>query len=137
MATTRRRGAEIQFHALVRLPAHRSSPGAARAIVYALAHSWGFAPRADDARLLVSELVTNAVQHAAGTDAVELHVMRREECMRIALVDGSVTRPTIRGLDPNVPAGRGMVLVDAIADGWGTDDHAGGKSVWVDLKLPD
>jgi hypothetical protein len=53
--------------------------------------------------------------------------------LRIGVVDGSSIRPVVQELSHERPRGRGMRMVEAIADRWGADDHEGGKRVWFDL----
>lgn len=56
--------------------------------------------------------------------------------LRIAVVDGSSVRPVVRELEKEQPRGRGLLLVQAIADRWGSEDHRGGKRVWFELAPP-
>ena len=91
----------------------------------------------DDALLLVTELVTNAVVHA-GTD-VELHVDTGAGRARIEVVDhGAGSLPVLR-VDPDEAreGGRGIFLLDALAQEWGTRNFSGGKSVWFVLGVTD
>ena len=125
-----------QLRALVDLPATEQAPGTARTVVGALASAWGLADLVDDARLVVSELVTNAVQHAPGPESFELELVRRAEGLRISLADGSAVRPLVHELDPARPSGRGLAIVQVLSSGWGAEDHHGGKRVWADLDWP-
>jgi CheY-like chemotaxis protein len=89
----------------------------------------------DDALLLVTELVTNAVVHA-GT-AVELHIALGTGTVRIEVVDHSAgSLPVLLG-DPERPreGGRGIYLLDVLAQEWGTRHFSGGKSVWFSLAV--
>ena len=52
------------------------------------------------------------------------------------MADGSSVRPVVRELDADRPRGRGLQLVQAIADRWGAEDHHGGKRVWFELDVP-
>lgn len=85
----------------------------------------------DDAALLTSEVVTNAVQHAGGI--VTLAVERSEEAIVVAVTDSSVeelrTGPAPIGLAAH---GRGLQLVESLADAWGCNPTANkeGKVVW-------
>jgi anti-sigma regulatory factor (Ser/Thr protein kinase) len=86
----------------------------------------------DTAVLLVSELVTNTVVHA-GT-SVELVVCIQDRAgLRVEVADGSVQHPTIRH-DPMASTGRGLHLLDALADRWGVTARATGKTVWFELS---
>jgi serine/threonine-protein kinase RsbW len=83
-------------------------------------------------RLLVSELVTNAVTHAeAGDDEViELEVVASPDCVRVAVTDRGP------GFDLDAPrkypGGFGLFLVDEIADRWGVDFRDGSR-VWFEI----
>ena len=92
----------------------------------------------DDARqtvgLLVSELVTNAILHVGSGVEVNVHV-RESGTVRVDVRDPSRFAPRRR--DPGLDStGRGLVLLDALADRWGVDVTNDGKSVWFELDLP-
>src|SRR5438270_11780207 len=108
---------------------------AARRLVVALLTGWQVAHRGEDVALLVSEVVTNAVEHAGGEASLELELSLSQGWLRVSLADGSSIRPQIRELDPTDPRprGRGMRLVERIAHRWGCEDHHGGKRVWFEL----
>lgn len=125
-----------QWRASIDIPATDAGVAAARHVVAALLPAWHLRQLTADATLLVSELVTNAYQHAPGTDSFELELIRRTNGIRIALADGSSIRPLIRELSHDQQSGRGMAIVAAIATRWGVDDHHGGKRVWLDLDTP-
>jgi anti-sigma regulatory factor (Ser/Thr protein kinase) len=84
----------------------------------------------DDAVLVLSELVTNAVLHAGGADRIAV------ECdggsIRISVRDGTIARPAVQRASSAI-GGRGLRIVDTLAERWGCDDHAGGKTVWAVL----
>jgi anti-sigma regulatory factor (Ser/Thr protein kinase) len=88
----------------------------------------------DDAEILVSELVTNAVRHAlsAGTP-LRLLIVRMDGRLRIEVHDPSPVRPSLRQVDLMDETGRGWFLVAAIADRHGIDRTDYGKSVWCEL----
>lgn len=125
-----------QWRALVDIPGTRRGPAAARAVVGAILAAWGLDVLRDEAMLLVSELVTNAVQHAPGAASYELEVVERGDGVRISLADGSSVRPLIKQLNHDTSRGRGMAIVAALSARWGAEDHHGGKRVWVDLEAP-
>lgn len=90
--------------------------------------------RVDTARLLVTELVANAVIH--GTGDVLLTVERRRDTLRVEVSDGSTTAPVLVDGSGLRESGAGLRLVDALATRWGTgarDDGRPGKSVWFTL----
>jgi anti-sigma regulatory factor (Ser/Thr protein kinase) len=87
---------------------------------------------AQTAELLTSELVSNAVLHAQGS--FELSVCGEEgEAIRIEVVDESPLRPVLAPPDGDVIAGRGLWLVDALAEEWGVEPSGHGKAVWFRL----
>lgn len=87
------------------------------------------------AALLVSELATNATQHAQGVAGrgVEVVVTRRDDRLRVEVRDGSQLLPVLRHSDALDEGGRGLLLVGALADGYGADALADGKSAWFEL----
>ncbi|HZC72058.1 MAG TPA: ATP-binding protein [Jatrophihabitans sp.] len=119
------------------IPATPAGPAGARHAVAALLPIWGLASLIADAELVVSELVTNAIQHAPGTDTVELELVAHADWLHISLADGSVAEPTVAELDREALGGRGMRIVAALGQRWGAEVYRGGKRVWVDLVRPD
>jgi anti-sigma regulatory factor (Ser/Thr protein kinase) len=115
------------------IPATPRGPAAARHLVRAVLTGWELEHVSGWAELVVSELVTNAYRHAPGTDTFELEVTRKPERLELALADGSAIRPVVAELDNEGNRGRGMRIVAELADGWGAEDHGGGKRVWVEL----
>lgn len=95
---------------------------------------WGFDEVGESAALLISELVTNAIQHGRGT-SVRFAISFDETTVRIEVDDGSPELPHIcRKPAPDAESGRGMLLVAEIADAWGTS--ADGKRTWCELRVP-
>ena len=120
--------------AVTTLPAQDRSPGSARRAVQEALMGAGLEVMLDDALLLVSELVTNAVVHA-GTE-LELRIDIAPDLARIEVIDHGPGRPFHRH-DPDDASefGRGIFLLDALAQEWGTSHFAGGKSVWFVLGV--
>lgn len=114
-----------------RLPAHPTSSRAARRFVAEALARWGCADAADDATLLVSELVTNAIIHAR--TPVDLIVRRTKGAVRIEVLDDGEGIPEPRVTPPDAPAGRGLGLVQAVASRWGVEERPPGKSVWFEV----
>lgn len=115
------------------LPAAPTSARAARRFVAeALAH-WRLPEVVETAELLVSELVTNALLHAH-TD-VELIARLTEGRVHIEVRDESSFLPTTRRHHQESQTGRGLELVETLADAWGVDapDGSEGKGVWFEL----
>jgi anti-sigma regulatory factor (Ser/Thr protein kinase) len=122
--------------ASVDLPPTVVSVPAARHIVLELLRAWDVPHDREDAALLVTELVANVVDHVGGEAHLTLELEASDEWLRIAVADGSSVRPIVRELSMDDPRGRGMRMIQAIADRWGADDHHGGKRVWFELRPP-
>ncbi|RJK94189.1 ATP-binding protein [Vallicoccus soli] len=103
----------------------------ARRAVAAQVERAGFAALADDAALLVSELVANAVLHAR--TEVEVRVVAQEGGVRVEVQDGSPVLPLPGALRATAMSGRGLVLVATLARRWGVEPREGGKVVWFEL----
>jgi anti-anti-sigma factor len=91
----------------------------------------------DDARIIVSELVTNGIRHGAGDNGwVRLVVRRREHLIRIEVTDsnGSANRPHIPERDPDRTSGWGLMLVERLAAKWGVSMD-GVTTVWCELAV--
>ncbi|BFV57035.1 SpoIIE family protein phosphatase [Kitasatospora sp. CMC57] len=122
------------------------SAAAARGFVRDALLGWGLPEVVDDAVVLVSELVTNAVVHA-GT-AAEVCCLREEETIRIEVTDRHPERglPAFANVpvqgsdrygDPDSEGGRGLLMCSAISSCWGVEHSAGQKTVWFRLALPE
>jgi anti-sigma regulatory factor (Ser/Thr protein kinase) len=111
------------------LPAERSSPGRARRFVTDTLDD--VATDVERAALLVSELVTNAVLHA-GTE-LEVAVDVRPLLVQVSVRDGSCAPPAVRRYDRYAPTGRGLHLLETLADRWGVDVEDAQKRVWFEL----
>lgn len=91
----------------------------------------------DMARLLTSELVTNAVLHGEGD--VRLMVKGGERAVHVEVSDRNPDmRPAQGGSDsrPEIEGGHGLKIVAGIADDWGTSPNDTGKTVWFNLRYP-
>ena len=134
MNATRDRGSGPVRPAVLTLPPELPSVRAARHFVQARCKDAGLSAECcDDALLLTSELVTNAVLH--GRSEVCVEVTSTAELVRIAVLDENSRHPTVVTEDPDALDGRGLALVAAVAARWGVDDRPMGKSVWFELDL--
>jgi anti-sigma regulatory factor (Ser/Thr protein kinase) len=95
--------------------------------------SWGRDDMVADTELLVSELVTNAILHARSPATVTIE--RDATSIRVAVCDSSTAQPRVRDYGPSAVTGRGMMLVDRIAERWGIDANGSGKCVWFEVSL--
>jgi anti-sigma regulatory factor (Ser/Thr protein kinase) len=97
--------------------------------------SCGLSHLAENAVLLVSELVTNAVRHARGDGSpLELLVIQSGTVLRIEILDTDPRPPTPRTPGALDGSGFGFVLVQAIADDWGVSQTSTGKAVWIEFR---
>jgi anti-sigma regulatory factor (Ser/Thr protein kinase) len=115
------------------LPAEDHSVRLARHAAHVVLSVWQLAHVEETAVLIVSELFTNAVRHATGTDAIEVDLHATRSWLRIEIQDADPRWPR-----PRIPAGFeesgfGFVLVDALAAKWGVRETAAGKAVWAEL----
>jgi len=122
--------------ASIDLPPVATSVPAARHLVQEVLRAWEVPHDREDAALLVTELVANVVDHARGDANFTLELSVSDTGLRIAVIDGSSIRPVVQELSHDRPRGRGLRLVESIAERWGADDHDGGKRVWFDLRPP-
>jgi anti-sigma regulatory factor (Ser/Thr protein kinase) len=107
-----------------------------------VAHEWGLQHLAETAELLVSELMTNAVQASerlklradlAVTPAVLLWVISDKASLVIHVWDGSDEMPVRRNAAIYEESGRGLMLVESLSSDWGAYRKAAGKVVWVKI----
>lgn len=118
-----------------RLDAHPSSVGEARRLVRGALTDAGRHDLAENAELLVSEVVTNALVHA-GT-AVELSATVEDEGpLRIEVQDGSTHLPVTRDYSELAGTGRGLRMLEQLVDRWGVHPKDDGKVVWFELGAP-
>ncbi|MCL8012919.1 SpoIIE family protein phosphatase [Streptomyces sp. AS02] len=117
------------------------SVASARSFVRDTLQGWGFADIVDDAVVLTSELVTNAVVHA-GTSA-DVLCLRSDDGVRIEVADRYPEReiplqgsPVNMG-SPDREGGRGLQLCAALAGRWGVEYTPTHKQVWFQLDLPE
>ena len=88
----------------------------------------------EDAAVMVSELASNCLRHAATSFTVG--VDRTREQVTVSVDDAGPGRPAMQSPPADQPTGRGLRIIDALADSWGVDYHADhiGKRVWFTLS---
>lgn len=69
--------------------------------------------------VLANEITTNAVEHIEGEASLLLELVQSDTWLRVSLADHSALRPMVRELNHQAPRGRGMQLVEALAQRWG------------------
>ncbi|HBF84941.1 MAG TPA: ATP-binding protein [Streptomyces sp.] len=122
-----------QFHLAKRgtlAPADAARAGSMRRIAAARLRDCGLQTMTDDVMLIVSELVTNAVMHSGGT-TIDCEMVLRDGRLRIAVSSDVPGLPRLQSPRPDAEAGRGLLLVDALADSWGVSSD--GTTTWCVL----
>ncbi|MQS05081.1 ATP-binding protein [Streptomyces alkaliterrae] len=112
--------------------------GEARSFATEALTDWGLPDLAGNVRLCVSELATNALLH--GTAPGHCFLVRLDadgEVVRLEVHDSRRRRPELRQAAGTEASGRGLVLVNALADDWGVQERSPfGKIVWTRFKAP-
>ncbi|MCX4776433.1 SpoIIE family protein phosphatase [Streptomyces sp. NBC_01264] len=117
-------------------PGDPDAPAMARHLIRAAAAAWGARDRADEIELAADELMTNALVHTDGADGVSMR-LTPEGRIRIEVEDTSSDLPRRREADDWAVSGRGLMLVDRLADAWGVEPRGGGKCVWCEFAVQD
>ena len=112
-------------------PTARSVPQARRHVSTTL-RRWHLDQLVETAGLLTSELVTNAVLHAR--TSMTLTMEQTDAGIRVSVTDGSPIPPALRRHSVTATTGRGLRLLDQLADAWSVDRSNGGKTVWFTLS---
>lgn len=115
----------------VMLRPHPSSVGTARELVRSLLGVVARADLLDDAELLVSEVVTNALIHAGSE--IRVRALMLEDRLRVEVSDASPHLPAPRGYGDTSGTGRGLSLLVQLVDDWGVTTAEDGKTVWFEL----
>ncbi|MFE4368540.1 ATP-binding protein [Streptomyces sp. NPDC056835] len=100
-----------------------------------LLHDWADEEQIDSAELMVSEMITNVLLHTDG-DALLVAEARGEpgdRRLRVEVADTSDELPHRRHPGELASSGRGLVLMEVLADAWGVDPRGEGKSIWFEL----
>lgn len=122
-----------KLQADLRLPAEPASLASARRFTESCLGKWKLSHLTDTLNLLVTELVTNAVVHG-GTEA-DLKLLLDSARLRVEVRDGSSAQPKLKNYSTTATTGRGMQIVDALADRWGTRQEEHGKVVWLEFDV--
>ncbi|MFI6686631.1 ATP-binding protein [Streptomyces sp. NPDC050485] len=125
------RGLDVQAACRVRELRH----GVSAKVTY-----WGLRELNDAISVVVDELLTNALAHgdtdSDASDSVEFTIVfTPHRRVRIEVTDGSSVLPHPQQADPADEHGRGMLLLAALADRWGTELHGRGKTVWCEFDI--
>jgi anti-sigma regulatory factor (Ser/Thr protein kinase) len=119
-----------------KLPHGAQAPGAAREVVDGLLDARLPAETLAEVRLVVSELVTNAVRHGAANDGVvEMFVTLGGGIARVEVIDdGAGFEPPQDAPRPEDLGGWGLIVVDRLASRWGVEGGPRTR-VWAELPL--
>lgn len=95
---------------------------------------WDDHQRVEAAALLVSELVTNAIVHGDGPIQLSVDRTQHHAVLRVEVVDHGAGMPAAQVVPADALSGRGLAIVDAVADRWGIQPTSTGKRVWFELS---
>ncbi|WP_406296070.1 ATP-binding protein [Streptomyces sp. NBC_00624] len=109
------------------------SVGRARRLAIEQVGAWRLDELPDTVELLVSELVTNALCHARGP--VRLNLQVRDARLRCEVEDTNSDGPVRRSVCADAEGGRGMEILDLLAEAWGSSRTATGKTLWFELPV--
>jgi anti-sigma regulatory factor (Ser/Thr protein kinase) len=117
-------------------PRTKSSVRAAREFAAKAVSDWGRTDRIDDIRLCVSEVTTNALVHGVPPGRMfAVRVEAGEDQVRVEIRDSGDRTPVLRMPGLEDENGRGLHLVDELADDWGVTPLTVGKTVWIVFKI--
>lgn len=117
------------------LPCVRESVGRARALVSDVLAAWGMDEDvADCGKIIVTELLANAVEHTKTPMSKVIIERPSNGVVRIGVSDGSRGAPHLVSAGPNAESGRGLSLVAAMSSQWGYDTHTWGKVTWAVIE---
>jgi serine phosphatase RsbU (regulator of sigma subunit) len=116
------------------LPESPQAASAARTYVRETLAAWCLDDMAMTTEMLASELVANVVRHAKGPMRLRL---LRSQSLVCEVFDGSLTTPRIRRASWADEGGRGLQLIAALSDRWGTRYMTTGKCIWTEQSLPE
>ncbi|MFI6685262.1 SpoIIE family protein phosphatase [Streptomyces sp. NPDC050485] len=130
-----RSGGRLRQHVAQNDPEALSS---SRHMIRAAVRAWGARERSDEIELAADELITNALMHTDGGAIVTVRVLSGpERRLRVEVEDRSSALPRRRDAGESGVSGRGLMLVDRLADVWGVEPRGGGKCVWCEFVVPE
>ena len=125
------RGQPPLMEAAATFPARLESATEARRFAERTLASWECPGLTDTVALLVSELVVNTVSHA--DSAATLRLVLDDRVLRVEVDDSSQVLPSPQVTTADDSSGRGLMIVEALADRWGVEPTVSGKAVWFEL----
>jgi anti-sigma regulatory factor (Ser/Thr protein kinase) len=117
----------------VSLPADGRAASLARRLVRSHLESWELEDVLDTAMLLTSEVVSNVIVHTVSAPVLELARVDGDG-VRVTVVDGSPVPPRLRWHSATAMTGRGVQLLEDLADDWGWTPVGDGKAVWFVVR---
>ncbi|WP_328292566.1 SpoIIE family protein phosphatase [Kineococcus sp. NBC_00420] len=117
------------------LPADGRAVRTARDYLRSTLQAWDLVDRADEAELVVSELVTNALLHTGSPATLTLRHDLAESLLCVGVEDTSTQHPQPRETTDDATGGRGMLIVQMVAERWWVAPRGDGKTVWADLLV--
>lgn len=112
------------------LPVPKAVPALRRFVAEVLT-GWGEESLVDDAVLVTSELATNAIGHARSP--FHASVARSDRTVRITIEDAGPGSATSRVVTSEDSSGRGILIVEVLAERWGIEARPEGKAIWAEL----
>ena len=123
------------MHASLELAPAPESAAAARVFVDRTLRQWGCRELIDDARVVVTELVSNVIHHAGTDSDIRIELDLDRHTIRMGVADHAGGRVVMRTSGPHAdPGGRGLHLVDGLSARWGVDQFADRKLVWAEWR---
>lgn len=134
-AVPRPRDPNRALSAAIDLTSGATAASSARRLVATVLRDWHLTDEDWHAEvaLIVSELVGNAVRHSASDVRLRVDL---DTGLTLTVTDGSAALPHRRAAGPLDESGRGMAIIEAISEAWGSDVTPTGKQVWARLRLP-
>ena len=121
---------------VVTVPSVPPAVGAAREWARRAAQRWRLGATGGSIEQVVSELVTNSIEHAECA-YVTILLGYTDGVLRLEVRDQDAARiPVLKHPEPGDVGGRGLVIVQALSDRWGVQVTDSGKAVWCEFALP-
>ncbi|MGV9245281.1 SpoIIE family protein phosphatase [Streptomyces sp. NPDC003710] len=128
-----RSGGRLQQHVA---PGDPEALVEARRMIRSAVRSWGAGERSDEIELVADELISNVLMHTEGPATVTLRVITgHDRRFRVEVEDSSSALPRRRDAGVLGVSGRGLLLVDRLADDWGVESRGVGKVVWAEFRV--
>lgn len=123
----------VPLRAYLSLDGHDDATREAREFTARTLEEWDLRHHEDEVLMVVGELVANAVRHADGPVSIDL--LRSGDRLAVEVADASTGVPRLDDASVDEEHGRGLMMVDRIADRWGSRPVDDGKVVWAELTV--